>query len=164
MDAETFKKEFLPYHEKLYRIAFRILQNESNAEDLVQDTFIKLWNKRDELDSIEKPESYAVIVLRNLCMDMLRQSKEKSHIQYDFDIPEKESLVSQVEVHDKIDHLTKLMKKLPVQQQQIMALNCDGYSYEEIEEITGLNIANIRVIISRARKTLREQYSKIEQK
>ena len=67
MDAETFKKVFLPYHQKLYRIAYRIVQDTANAEDIVQETFIKLWNKKDELEQIENTEGFAIIIVRNTC-------------------------------------------------------------------------------------------------
>ena len=74
MDAETFKKVFLPYHQKLYRIAYRIVQDTANAEDIVQETFIKLWNKKDELEQIENTEGFAIIIVRNTCLDYLRKA------------------------------------------------------------------------------------------
>ena len=74
MDAETFKKVFLPYHQKLYRIAYRIVQNSDNAEDIVQETFIKLWNKRHDMQTIDNTEAFAIIILRNTSLDFLRKT------------------------------------------------------------------------------------------
>jgi RNA polymerase sigma-70 factor (ECF subfamily) len=100
MDAETFKKVFLPYHQKLYRIAYRIVQNTANAEDIVQESFIKLWNKRDELENIDNTEAFAIIILRNTCLDYLRKTKNDYHTSYDADIPETVSLSTQIEIQD----------------------------------------------------------------
>lgn len=57
MDAESFKKEFLPYHRKLYCIAYRLLENAADAEDLVQEAYLKLWDKREGLAIISKSGS-----------------------------------------------------------------------------------------------------------
>ena len=72
MDAESFKKEFLPFHRKLYHIAFRLLENEADAEDLVQEAYLKLWDKRDGLAIISNPEAFSVTLIKNMCFDMLR--------------------------------------------------------------------------------------------
>lgn len=160
MDTEAFKKVFLTYHQKLYRIAYRILDDKQNVEDIVQETYIKLWNKREELESIENTEGFAIITLRNTCLDHLRKLKN-NYQTYDTEIPEASSLSSEIELKDEIKHVKQLIEKLPEQQRLVMILkHWDGYSDEEIEQITGLNAGNIRVIVSRARKTIREQFSK----
>jgi len=165
MNTEAFKKVFLPYHQKLYRIAYRIVQDSANAEDIVQEAYIKLWNKRDELDNIDNTEAFAIITLRNTCLDYLRKIKNDYHTSYDVDIPETVSLSKQIDIKDDAKYVMGLISKLPEQQRQVMMLkHWDGYSDEEIEEMTGISSGNIRVILSRARKTIREQYSKIEQK
>lgn len=164
MDAETFKKVFLPYHQKLYRIAYRIVQDAANAEDIVQETFIKLWNKRGDMQDIENTEAFSIIILRNTCLDHLRKTKNDYHTNYDTDIPETASLVRQIEIQDEAERVKKLINKLPEQQRQVMIMkHWDGYSDEEIEQITGISPGNIRVILSRARKTIREQFIKIQQ-
>jgi RNA polymerase sigma-70 factor (ECF subfamily) len=164
MDAETFKKVFLPYHQKLYRIAYRIVQDAANAEDIVQETFIKLWNKRGDMQDIENTEAFSIIILRNTSLDYLRKTKKDYHTNYDADIPETTSLVKQIEVQDEAEQVKKLINKLPEQQRQVMIMkHWDGYSDEEIEQITGISPGNIRVILSRARKTIREQFIKTQQ-
>lgn len=52
MDTAEFKQQFLPYHRKLYRVAFRLTGNPQDAEDMVQEAYLKLWNKRDELADV----------------------------------------------------------------------------------------------------------------
>lgn len=164
MDAETFKKEFLPYHQKLYRIAYRIVQDTASAEDMVQDTFVKLWNKREDMSNIDNTEAFAIITLRNTCLDFLRKTKKEYLTEYNIDIPEDISLAKQIELKDDTHQVRGLINKLPQQQRQVMMMkHWDGYSDEEIEQATGLSAGNIRVILSRARKTIREQFFKIEQ-
>lgn len=113
MDAETFKKEFLPYHQKLYRIAYRIVQDAANAEDMVQDTFVKLWNKRNDMGDIDSTEAFAIIILRNTCLDFLRKTKNECHIEYDTQIPERISLSKEIEQRDEVRNIKSLIKKLP---------------------------------------------------
>lgn len=164
MDAETFKKVFLPYHQKLYRIAYRIVQDVANAEDMVQDTFVKLWNKRNDMSDVENTEAFAIIILRNTCLDHLRKTKNDYQTTYDTEIPETVSLSKQMEVNDEADKIKNLINKLPNPHRQVMIMkHWDGYSDEEIEQVTGLSPGNIRVILSRARKTIREQFLKMEQ-
>jgi len=164
MDAETFKKVFLPYHQKLYRVAYRIVQDVANAEDIVQDTFIKLWNKREDMENVENTEAFAIIILRNTCLDFLRKTKNDYNMAYDTEIPETVSLSNQLEAKDEARRVKQLINKLPDQQRQVMMMkHWDGYTDEEIEQATGLSSGNIRVILSRARKTIREQFTKTEQ-
>ena len=163
MDAEAFKKVFLPYHQKLYRIAYRIVQDAASAEDIVQEIFIKLWNKRGDMQNVENTEAFSIIILRNTCLDHLRKTKNDCHTTYDADIPETTSLVKQIEVQDEAKRVKQLINRLPEQQRQVMIMkHWDGYSDEEIEHITGISPGNIRVILSRARKTIREQFIKIQ--
>ena len=64
MDAESFKNEFLPYHRKLYSVAYRLLENAVDAEDLVQEAYLKLWDKREGLTVISNPEAFSVTLVR----------------------------------------------------------------------------------------------------
>ena len=61
MDANDFKRKFLPYHRKLYRAAFHLMGNAQDAEDMVQEAYLKLWKRRDELPTdIANLEAYCV--------------------------------------------------------------------------------------------------------
>ena len=141
------------------------MQDAASAEDIVQDTFIKLWNKRDEMQNIDNTEAFAIIILRNTCLDHLRKTKNDRYTDYDTDMPETTSLSKQIEVQDEAEKIKYLINKLPDQQRQVMMMkHWDEYSDEEIEQVTGLSAGNIRVILSRARKTIREQYIKIGQR
>ena len=164
MSEDTFKQLFLPFHRKLFRIACRLLSNTDDAEDVIQETYIKLWTKRYEIGHISNAESFSIIVLKNTCLDFLRKTKKDSISEYDLNIASNVSLSNEIEQSDQINHLTLLMNKLPEQQQLVMQLkHWDGYSDEEIEQITGLKKGNIKMILSRARKMIKDEYLKLEQ-
>lgn len=165
MDANDFKEQFLPYQRRLYRVAFLLMGNAEDAEDMVQEAYLKLWKKRNELPSdIDSMEAYCVTLIKNLCYDALR----KAHIDKDERSPEElkisnESTVShEIEARDEANQVMRLIEGLPEQQRQIILMrDVNDRPYEEIEEETGLSAINIRVLLSRARKRIREQFKAI---
>ena len=64
MDAESFKRKFLSFHPKLFRIAYALVENKADAEDILQDAYFKLWNKRDDLPDIANPEAFCVTLVK----------------------------------------------------------------------------------------------------
>lgn len=74
MDAESFKRMFLPCHAKLYGVACRLLDNAEDAEDLIQEAYLKLWSKREELTLISNPEAFAVTLVKNMCLTYCDQA------------------------------------------------------------------------------------------
>lgn len=164
MDVELFKKTFIPCHQKMYRIAYRIVRDESMVEDILQETFIKLWNSRDKIDGIDNKEAYAIIILKNTSLDFLRKDRADKYAQeYDLQISTRESLPVEIEVRDQLTLVRHLINKLPEQQKLVFELrHLEEYEMDEISQSTGLSLVNVRVILSRARKTIREQFKKIE--
>jgi RNA polymerase sigma-70 factor (ECF subfamily) len=162
MNAENFKKIYYPYREKLFRVAYLFLSDNELAEDIVQETYLKLWEKRNELHDINNSEAYILLVLRNLCLNHIRWKKDKIKSSYEEDALHADSLIRKIEMQNETEIIMNLIDKLPEQQRQIMMLrHCDGYTYEEIVDMTGLEVGNIRVIISRSRKILKEQFEKV---
>ena len=77
MDREEFKKVWLPYGADFYRVAFSILKSGQEAEDAVQDLYIRLWNNRDRLAGIASPKAYGLIVIRHICIDRTRAASAR---------------------------------------------------------------------------------------
>lgn len=144
MDAESFKKEFLPYHRKLYCIAYRLLENAADAEDLVQEAYLKLWDKREGLAIISNPEAFSVTLVKNMCFDLLRSGKYTlSRQSVELAEVHNMSQADNFEVRDEAQQVRHIIAHLPVQQQKIVTLrDVKGCSYEEIEQVTGLNATN----------------------
>lgn len=163
MDALEFKRVFLPCHRRLYGLAFRIMADAARAEDMVQDTYMRLWERRDELAHVENCEAYCMTVLRNVCLDALR-GDSASGITQDMvpDIADQYDTAAAVEVRDELRQLRALIDRLPKNQSDVVRLrDICGCSFDEIRQLTGLGDVNIRVLLSRARKTLRKQFKNI---
>ena len=164
MDAAEFKQQFLRYHRKLYRVAFRLTGNPQDAEDMVQEAYLKLWNKRDELADVLNTEAYCVTLIKNLCYDVLRRSQpdEDGRPPEELNLPMDTNIAREIEQRDEVNQVKRLIGRLPEQQKRVILLrDVNDCSFEEIEQATGLNAINIRVLLSRARKKIREQYNEI---
>ncbi|WP_455672776.1 RNA polymerase sigma factor [Phocaeicola sp.] len=164
MDAANFKQQFLPCHQKLYRVAWRLMGNAQDAEDMVQEAYLKLWKKRNELPEVANIEAYCVTLIKNLCYDALRTARpdEDSHTPEELNLCDDTSISREIECRDEANQVRKLIGQLPEQQKRVIVLrDVNDCSFEEIEQATGLNAINIRVLLSRARKKIREQFNEI---
>lgn len=165
MEATLFKQKYMSAHTKLYRIAYRLLEDASDAEDMVQETYAKLWSKRKELNDIENGESYAVVILRNLCLDHIRsrnrhQTDTINEVEYQIGNGARSAQV-EMEQREDVSHIEKIIDSLPDQQRMVIKLrHWDDKSLDEIEEITGLSDVNVRVLLSRARKKIKDVLAK----
>ena len=163
MEAETFKQRFLSFHPKLYRIALALVESPEDAEDILQEAYTKLWSKRDSLEAVQQPEAFAVTIVRNLCLDFLRSPRTNSRsepletvILHCEDSPER-----QVETRDQLRQVVRLIQELPPNQRQVIRLRgMEDCSVEEIAEITGFSPANVRTLLSRARKYIKGKLKK----
>ncbi len=165
MDLKAFKNSVFPIQGKLFRFAKTMLQNEEEAEDAVQEAFLKLWQNRQSLNTYRSVEALAVIITKNLCLDRLKSSRYKRTVSAD-QIDTDKAQASPYENMEMSDHATivrHIMSRLPEQQRMIIHLrDVEEYSFEEIEKITGMCLNNIRVTLSRARKSVREAFMKID--
>lgn len=151
----------MPLQKMLYREAFRMLCDSFEAEDAVQNLYLKLWEKRDELNTIVAPEAYSRTLLKNICIDrwrVIRNNNEAGKLPTD-DIAGDSP--PDIERWEADECLKKFLAGLPQQQSRVMLMRMNGYSFEKIESVTGLSQANIRVIVSRTRKKFREFYDKL---
>ncbi len=164
MVARDFKTRVLPVSKKLLRFATHFLKDEDEAHDVVQDVFLKLWQKRETLDEIENIEAFAMRMTRNRCLDVIRANKVVP-IDAETDRKLQEETVdvhTQVELSESAGQIQKLINMLPDLQRMVMQLrDIEQMSYEEIAEATELKINAIRVNLSRARKKVRDEFLKI---
>jgi RNA polymerase sigma-70 factor (ECF subfamily) len=164
MSPQEFKERFMPYYKMLYRIAFCLTNNVQDAEDLLQDTFLHMWQKRDLLSSNMVNEAYLIIMLRNLYLSKTRQktidySTPLETIQVSADINRPDSMT---EIRNEAFLMKELIDQLPPKEKNVITLYLlDEFSYEEIEHATGLKQGNIRQIVMRGRRKLKEEFTKI---
>ncbi len=164
MDAVAFKQRFMPHWRHCFWVAWRLTNSTQDAEDLVQEAFLKLWMKREELGDIKNDEAYLTTLVRHLFLDQRR----RKHIDMDDAAPEDlppmdgDDLMQQVETHDEVEQVTRLIGHLPQKQQQVIIMHdIEQLSDEEINRQTGLSHVNIRTLLSRARKNLRALFNKL---
>ena len=158
MTERTFHRDYVPLAETLYRIAFYMLESRAEAEDAVQELFLKLWETRDRLDEIQSPKAYSIRLLKNLCLNRIRQSRQ---LRFTAELPEAETGRPQDEALDarkRLDKVLEGIKALPERQREILVLRSfEGRSYAEIARQTGMSQATLRVLLARARKTLKSE-------
>jgi len=166
MIAKDFKKSVLPVSKKLLRFATHFLHDEDEARDVVQDVFLKLWQRKETLEEIENIEAFAMRMTRNRCLDVMRANKTVP-IDEDTDRRLKAKTIdvhSKVELSESANQIKSLIYKLPDLQRTVMQLrDIEQLSYEEIAEATDLKVNAIRVNLSRARKKVRDEFLKMNE-
>ena len=162
MSQERFKAEILPLREKLFHIAQRILVEEQEAEDAVQEVLFKLWYTRDLLGNYESPAAYATTVTKNHCLDRLKVKNRQEPLDDSyFGLEATENPYLLLERKNTNEILRKIIERLPpLQQATIKMKDIEEFEVEEIAEITGTTVDAVRVNLSRARKKVREEYIK----
>ena len=159
MNAEEFQNVYYPLHPKLYRIAFALLNNAADAEDMLQETYCKLWSRRTELTGILQPEAFSVRLIKNLCLDFLRTPRNRPDNEPAEPVTITTGTTPETELESKenIRQIEALIEQLPEKQRIVIQMRgCGDCSLEEIEAATGESAANVRVLLSRARKTLKK--------
>ena len=158
MMLEYFKAEVLPLKNKLFRFALSILGDEDMAKDIVQETMIKTWEKRMELNQIKNLEAWCMTMTRNFALDKLRSKHHKTRSlesSFDQEIIER-SPYQLTEMNNTMEVIDEIVDSLPMKQKESFQLrDVEGFSYQEISEITGYNINDVKVNIFRARKTIK---------
>lgn len=165
MDAQEFKARFLPLHPALYRAAYALMQNAEDAEDIVQEAYLKLWNKRDGLDiRTANTAAYCISLVRHLCFDQLQTKRYTAEepLPEGFNRPADCDTLHRLEERDRWIHLKRLIGHLPDTPRRILWLrDVEECSMQEITRATGLTEVNIRSILSRTRKKIREQFNQL---
>lgn len=159
MTHTVFINSIRPFQDKMYRLAKRLLISTDEAKDVTQEILLKMWQDKEKLLNINNLEAYAMTLTKNLCYDRLKlkNSDNQSLTYINYEAETHTSLQQQIESKDAFQQVQKAINKLPEQQRMVLQLrDIEQFEFEEIEKITGIKEATIRVILSRARKSLRE--------
>lgn len=158
MNNSEFKKRFLSFHSLIYRISFSILENRDDAEDVSQEVYIKLWEQRNNLESVRNDEAFVVTMTKNLSIDLLRSNCRKATSVIENKDIACEPEEDRIDARDKLSGLMKCMTLLPQTQQEVIRLrHFADMSIPEIAGITRQTETNIRQLLSRARRTIKEK-------
>lgn len=166
MHLKYFKNEILPLKDKLFRYALSFLKDKVDSEDIVQEVFMRLWQKRDDLVNIKNIEAWSMTMTRNLTLDKLKAKKlEFRNIGKIEEKSNSESGIDQlIEQSETIEGIKKLIDSLSEKQKQVIILrDIEGYSYQEIGEIIGIDQNLVKVTLFRARENVRKKLLKTDQ-
>ena len=156
----------MPLKDKLFRLALRITFDRAEAEDVVQDTMIRVWNKREEWTQFGSIEAYCLTVAKNLAIDR-SQKKEAQNVELTPEM-EEESEISgpydQLVNTERMSIIHRLINELPEKQRLIMQLrDIEGESYKEIAKILNLTEEQVKVNLFRARQKVKQRYLEIDE-
>lgn len=166
MVLEEFKHSVLPVKNKLYRFALRFLGSEDEAKDVVQEVLIKAWDRREDLKLYHSIEAWCMRLTRNLSLNKLKSghySRTQVLEDHDGHVNTGENPHANTETNDVMANIQRLLKRLPEKQRQVLELrDIEGYSYQEISEILGIDLNQVKVNLFRARQTLKKQLLSID--
>jgi RNA polymerase sigma-70 factor (ECF subfamily) len=158
MTVDEYNKSVDDYSDCLYRFILKNTKDENKAKDIIQDSFEKLWMKIDTV-SFEKVKSYLFSTAYHTMIDMLRREKHKTN----FDEAWNKQTVEYQQYPDLKQVLHNALNRLPdIQRSVLMLRDYEGYSYEEIGEITKLSESQVKVYIFRARTFLKNYIGSLE--
>ncbi len=159
MDNVSFQTTVLPLSDRLFRLALRVTMNRAEAEDVVQDTLLRVWERRSEWGQIDNLEAFAIATCRNRALDVAKRAGrntvpldkvEGSHL------PAPNAQLS-LEAREQLSLVRRLMDSLPELQRTIMLLrDIEGQSYGEIAKELGISETQVKVYLHRARTKVRE--------
>lgn len=166
MKEIDFRRDLLPYKDKLYRLALRITLQRPEAEDVVQETLIRAWERREELGNVESVEAYLLTVCRNLAIDK-REKKDNQNVslgEEEMELPASDiSPQERLEYEERLRRVHELFSKLPERQRTVMQLrDIEGLSYRETAQAMGITEDVVRVTLHRARAAIRQAFEKEE--
>ncbi|CAM3495580.1 MULTISPECIES: RNA polymerase sigma factor [Aequorivita] len=157
MEKTEFLALTMPFKDKLYRLAKRILVSKDEAEDAVQEVFLKLWKGKKNIENYKNPEAFAITMTKNYCLDRLK-SKQASNLKIvHSNYQTSENVEKNIEANDGVEMVFRIMETLPEQQRIVLQLrDVEQFEFSEIAQMLDSNETAVRVALSRARKTVRE--------
>ncbi|QTE21428.1 RNA polymerase sigma factor [Polaribacter cellanae] len=163
MKTKDFETKILSLSDKVYRMAYRMLQNNESAEDAVQEIMIKLWDRRNKIANHPNIPGFVFLTARNYCLDLLKKKKSNfNSSEYQLKILESDTNQHQIEWKELTENIKNILKELPEKQAEVMLMrDLDGFEFKEIAIITNQKIEHVRVLLSRARKQVGVELTKI---
>jgi len=159
MTQAEFLNIVMPFKDKVFRLAKRLLVSTEEAEDATQEILVKLWNNKHKFQEYKNVEAFSMTMTKNFCLDKLKSKQAQNlkivHSNYqDHSV----SLQKQVELNDSLSWVERIIEDLPAQQKMVIQLrDIEQYDFDEIAKMLDMNNTAIRVTLSRARKTIREK-------
>lgn len=150
---------WLPLADRFYRAAYYLLESQEDAEDAVQELYLKIMKTPGRFADVKEPVAFGMTILKNICIDMIRRrERRKAEELQEYLIAESSDPNKKTADRDRLRILLEEIEKLPEKQAAVLKMRTlEGLEYDEISRRTGLSQVNIRVLISMARKTLKKK-------
>lgn len=165
MKLQEFTARIIGLQNKLYRFALRLTGQGAEAQDVVQEVMLRIWDKRAERARFDNLEAFCMRMAKNICIDKMR-SKQSGHLDLD-KIPEMVEAQNPLEItsyHDTYQHIQNIVSRLSARQKMVLQLrDVEEMSYQEIADMLDISLAQVKVNLFRARHQIREQLIEIEQ-
>ena len=166
MKEISFRNDVLPLKNKLFRLALRITLNREEAEDVVQDTLMKVWNSRDKWQQLESIEAYSLTIARNLSLDRIKKMDNNNGSLEEEQVERQDQASTPSErmiLKDKLDIVRKIIDELPEKQRSCLQLrDIEGKAYKEIADILSITEEQVKVNIFRARQTVKQRFQQFD--
>ena len=167
MSLAIFLSQVVPVRQKLYRFAYRLLENEEDAMDVTQDTLMKVWQQQERMSDLQNMEAWCMRIVRNLALDKLKARRYRRSEDLDTanELPaiQQENPHTAAEQQDVMNRVHRIIAALPEKYRTIIQLrDIDGYSYQEIADILVIELSEVKTNLHRARKAVREQLQKLQ--
>lgn len=166
-ESSTFSQKVMPHSRKMFAVAYHYLQRSDEAEDVVQDVMVKLWQMREKLPPGDQLLPFLMTVTKNLCIDRLRSRRD--NVDFDENVnlndnPNSNSVFDEdfldedrLENKDRLRQTLQLMKQLPPDQEKVLKLKVfHELENDQIAQILKIKEDNVRQLLSRARRKLKE--------
>ena len=159
MNQKEFLNIVMPFKDKVFRLAKRLLVSTEEAEDATQEILLKLWSNKSKITKYNNVEAFSMTMTKNFCLDKLKSKQAQNlkivHSNYQ---DHQVSLQKELEANDSVNWVAKIIEALPEQQKMVVQLrDIEQYDYDEIAKMLNMNNTAVRVALSRARKAIREQ-------
>lgn len=154
-----FRNIWMPLAERFYRAAYYMLESQQDAEDAVQELYLKIWKSHANLSDLKSPAAYGMSLLKNICIDRIRRREIRKAEPLEAGVPQADAPPEKrLAARDILKKVMEEIDRLPQKQTQVMKMMViEDLDYKEISERTGLSQVHVRVLISTARKTLKQK-------
>jgi len=160
LNNKSFESFFAAYYEAIYLFSLKYVKEEAVAQDIAQDTFIRLYEKREDFYAIEKAKSFAYTTAHNLCLDSLKHNQIAQKYISRHEEEEQQSWLHEITYQETLRLLSLAIRKLPPQTREIIMLGLEGNNNNEIADLLHISVNTVKSMKKSAYKRLREMLGK----
>lgn len=165
MNQKYFEENILPFKNKLYRIALRITANAPEAEDIVQDVMMRMWQLREQWNTIDNKEAYCCMMSRNIALSRisLKDNEKGRPDSAEISIKADSTPSDELETKERMGMLREFIGRLPGHEKAVMELrDIEGMPYKDIAFTLNINEGQVKVNLYRARQKIKEYFHRTD--